>query len=392
MNGAGAARPAPSSLSPVLAVALVLRLALLPRHRPRRRRRPALPEGRRRTCSTCPGIPYQAPRLYPYPPVWMWVEAGSEWLARATGMQLRAARDGCRCWRPSWRSSRCSRAMAGRARGVGLRPPSRRACSCPPATASSTRSRCSFVLLAVRAQRARRLDAAALGLAAAIGAEVVPGAPAARFPPRARRRVPACACGAAGDGAGGAVARPVRLARRGRAARASCSGTAASPTSAGSRSVRGAALPGHGCCWRGARRRTGRRFVLAAKVAFLRSRTGRSWSAGGARAARAGPGRDVPGRPARASSSSTARSARSTCSGSCRSACCCRRAAFVAYSAVTAAALARVLPIPGARRAARLGGRAVRSRGPCGRWAWPRVAREPPPGGVLRAGAAEAAA
>jgi hypothetical protein len=29
--------------------------------------------------------PYEAPRLYPYPPVWVWVEAGSEWLARHTG-------------------------------------------------------------------------------------------------------------------------------------------------------------------------------------------------------------------------------------------------------------------------------------------------------------------
>jgi len=29
--------------------------------------------------------PYEAPRLYPYPPVWVWVEAGSEWLARYTG-------------------------------------------------------------------------------------------------------------------------------------------------------------------------------------------------------------------------------------------------------------------------------------------------------------------
>src|SRR5881628_1447159 len=29
--------------------------------------------------------PYQAPRLYPYPPVWVWVETGSEWLARRTG-------------------------------------------------------------------------------------------------------------------------------------------------------------------------------------------------------------------------------------------------------------------------------------------------------------------
>lgn len=29
--------------------------------------------------------PYLAPRLYPYPPLWIWIEAGSEWLARATG-------------------------------------------------------------------------------------------------------------------------------------------------------------------------------------------------------------------------------------------------------------------------------------------------------------------
>ena len=29
--------------------------------------------------------PYEAPRLYPYPPVWVWIEAGSEWLARHTG-------------------------------------------------------------------------------------------------------------------------------------------------------------------------------------------------------------------------------------------------------------------------------------------------------------------
>ena len=30
--------------------------------------------------------PYQAPRLYPYPPVWVWAEAGSEWVSRATGL------------------------------------------------------------------------------------------------------------------------------------------------------------------------------------------------------------------------------------------------------------------------------------------------------------------
>jgi hypothetical protein len=29
--------------------------------------------------------PYLAPRLYPYPPLWIWIEAGSEWLSRVTG-------------------------------------------------------------------------------------------------------------------------------------------------------------------------------------------------------------------------------------------------------------------------------------------------------------------
>jgi hypothetical protein len=29
--------------------------------------------------------PYEAKNLYPYPPVWVWFEAGSEWLARRTG-------------------------------------------------------------------------------------------------------------------------------------------------------------------------------------------------------------------------------------------------------------------------------------------------------------------
>jgi hypothetical protein len=32
--------------------------------------------------------PYLAPRLYPYPPLWIWIEAGSEWLARATGARF----------------------------------------------------------------------------------------------------------------------------------------------------------------------------------------------------------------------------------------------------------------------------------------------------------------
>jgi uncharacterized membrane protein len=30
--------------------------------------------------------PYLAPRLYPYPPVWVWLEAGAEWVARTTAL------------------------------------------------------------------------------------------------------------------------------------------------------------------------------------------------------------------------------------------------------------------------------------------------------------------
>ena len=32
--------------------------------------------------------PYQAPRLYPYPPAWVWAEAGGAWLARRTGLSF----------------------------------------------------------------------------------------------------------------------------------------------------------------------------------------------------------------------------------------------------------------------------------------------------------------
>jgi hypothetical protein len=32
--------------------------------------------------------PYLAPRLYPYPPLWMWVEAAAEWASRHTGLSF----------------------------------------------------------------------------------------------------------------------------------------------------------------------------------------------------------------------------------------------------------------------------------------------------------------
>ncbi len=74
-------------LGPVLAVALVLRLV------------PILFAGRvvadvlryQKAASHVLDVswnPYLAPRLYPYPPLWIWIEAGSEWLARATGLSF----------------------------------------------------------------------------------------------------------------------------------------------------------------------------------------------------------------------------------------------------------------------------------------------------------------
>jgi hypothetical protein len=32
--------------------------------------------------------PYLAPRLYPYPPVWVWIEAAAEWVCRQTGLSF----------------------------------------------------------------------------------------------------------------------------------------------------------------------------------------------------------------------------------------------------------------------------------------------------------------
>jgi hypothetical protein len=32
--------------------------------------------------------PYLAPRLYPYPPVWVWIEAAAEWICRQTGLSF----------------------------------------------------------------------------------------------------------------------------------------------------------------------------------------------------------------------------------------------------------------------------------------------------------------
>jgi hypothetical protein len=64
--------------------------------------------------------PYAAPRLYPYPPVWVWVEAGAGWLARSTGasfavlvkLPVVAADVGIVWWLAAWSVRR----------GSGMRP------------------------------------------------------------------------------------------------------------------------------------------------------------------------------------------------------------------------------------------------------------------------------
>ena len=64
--------------------------------------------------------PYTAPRLYPYPPVWVWVEAGAGWLARASGASFAvlvkvpvvAADLGIVWWLAVWAARR----------GAGMRP------------------------------------------------------------------------------------------------------------------------------------------------------------------------------------------------------------------------------------------------------------------------------
>jgi hypothetical protein len=64
--------------------------------------------------------PYQAPRLYPYPPVWVWVEAGAGLLSRRLGLSfpvlvklpVLAAELGIVCWLATW----------GARRGKGSRP------------------------------------------------------------------------------------------------------------------------------------------------------------------------------------------------------------------------------------------------------------------------------
>jgi hypothetical protein len=134
--------------------------------------------------------PYQAPRLYPYPPAWMWVEAGSAWLARASGISFALL-----VRLPVLAAELALVALLARVGGraaawaYALHPVSLLVSACHGQFDAVAML---FVLLALQAQRAQRFDRAALSLAAAVGLKSFPVLLLPAFllhtPPRARAR------------------------------------------------------------------------------------------------------------------------------------------------------------------------------------------------------------
>ena len=116
--------------------------------------------------------PYQAPRLYPYPPLWMWMEAGSAWLARESGVSFALL-----VRLPVLAAEVALVALLARLAGrpaawvYALHPVSLLVSACHGQFDAIAML---FVLLAVAAQRAGRFDRAALGLAVAIGLKSFP--------------------------------------------------------------------------------------------------------------------------------------------------------------------------------------------------------------------------
>jgi hypothetical protein len=121
--------------------------------------------------------PYEAPRLYPYPPVWVWVEAGSEWLARHTGWSFAVL-----VKLPVLAADLAIVALlaaAGTKAGRGLVPAWLYALHPVSVLVGAFHGQFDaaalfFVLLAVFAFEAGRRDASALALAAAIGLKSFP--------------------------------------------------------------------------------------------------------------------------------------------------------------------------------------------------------------------------
>jgi hypothetical protein len=116
--------------------------------------------------------PYQAPRLYPYPPLWMWAEAGSLWLARATGASFALL-----VRLPVLAAELGLVALLGRMAGTraawlyAVHPVALLVSACHGQFDAIALL---AVLLAVRAHSHGRLDAGALWLAAAVGLKSFP--------------------------------------------------------------------------------------------------------------------------------------------------------------------------------------------------------------------------
>lgn len=121
--------------------------------------------------------PYEAARLYPYPPVWVWIEAGSEWLARRTGtsfavlvkLPVLAADLAIVALLAAW----------GRRKGLGLLPAWLYALHPVSVLVGAFHGQFDavallFVLLALVAFEAGRREASALALAAAIALKSFP--------------------------------------------------------------------------------------------------------------------------------------------------------------------------------------------------------------------------
>jgi hypothetical protein len=124
--------------------------------------------------------PYLAPRLYPYPPLWIWIEAGSEWLSRATGasfgvlvkLPVLLADLGIvlACWSPA-RWANASRSAQRACWLFALHPVSIVVTGFHGQFDSVMLF---FVLLSLRFQQSQRFDASALSLSAAIATKSFP--------------------------------------------------------------------------------------------------------------------------------------------------------------------------------------------------------------------------
>jgi hypothetical protein len=121
--------------------------------------------------------PYETRRLYPYPPVWVWVETGAEWLARRTGASFAVL-----VKLPVLAADLAIVALLaaeGRRAGLGLLPAWLYAVHPVSVLVGAFHGQFDaaallFVLLALVAFEAGRRDASALALAAAIALKSFP--------------------------------------------------------------------------------------------------------------------------------------------------------------------------------------------------------------------------